>query len=213
MIHIYTSVSTPRRLVYSLILTTVRLNKRLCCDLRECVCFMASSSQSASCERSVLGLSPQTPACESPGYARMLDNSPITTAPVETKTATNARVRWSWLRRSGKVRGWHFNSAYVIYGACRASLAKLFETETQFIGLEWSSDLTICSAESWISTQGTNLRRVVKTDEPAAKTRPGLRRNCTQLNVNLMWFCSECKSFSLSRWLCPWTSRPLSFTI
>lgn len=24
--------------------------------------------------------------------------------------------------------------------ACRASLAKLFETETQFIGLGWSSD-------------------------------------------------------------------------
>lgn len=60
--------------------------------------------------------------------------------PNETKAATNAKVRWSRLCRSGKVRGWHFNCAYVIYGACRASLAKLFETETEFIGLEWSSD-------------------------------------------------------------------------
>lgn len=34
-------------------------------------------------------------------------------------------VRWSLLCRSGKVRGWHFNCAYVIYGARRASLALL----------------------------------------------------------------------------------------
>lgn len=34
-------------------------------------------------------------------------------------------VRWSLLCRSGKVRGWHFNCAYVIYGARRAPLALL----------------------------------------------------------------------------------------
>lgn len=43
--------------------------------------------------------------------------------------------------RSAKVRGWHFNCAYVIYGAGRATLAKLFATETQFIGLRSSCDL------------------------------------------------------------------------
>lgn len=35
--------------------------------------------------------------------------------------------------RSGKVRGWHFNCAYVIYGSCRASLAPLFYFENNLL--------------------------------------------------------------------------------
>lgn len=38
-------------------------------------------------------------------------------------------------RRSAKVRGWHFNCAYVIYGARRASRAQLVFAPAQFIGL------------------------------------------------------------------------------
>ena len=44
-----------------------------------------------------------------------------------------------------KVRGWHFNCAFVIYGVCRASPTKLFETQTKFIGLEWSPGSGRCS--------------------------------------------------------------------
>lgn len=107
----------------------------------ECVCFMASSLQSTSSAWKQPRTLTTDSRLQNPVVKTTLFvSNRYATVPIEIKAATNAKVRWSWLCRSGKVRGWHFNCAYVIYGACRASLAKLFETETEFIGLGWSSD-------------------------------------------------------------------------
>lgn len=167
---------------------------------------MASPLQSASCARNSHGLLQPTPSCGSGSYVALFDNN-FAALPNETKAVANAKVRWPWLCRSGKVRGWHFNCAYVIYGACRASLAKLFETETQFIGLgwPWGSDRNArkCLAVWWISTDKQTC--AVSVEEGVCETRLGQRCAWTRLNDSLMWFCSVKLNSALTRWLCPWT--------
>lgn len=165
MIHIYTSVSTLAYFSPGPIL--LRCSPRSRCILlwlqrRARLFYGVFSLQSASgarkCSRTLT-----TNCCVWILLLRLLLNNRVRTARIETKDAVTAKVRWSWLCRSGKVRGWHFNCAYVIYGACRASLAKQFETETQFIGLGRSSDpergKAFNCAEEWrISTDKQTYR-------------------------------------------------------
>lgn len=115
MIHIYTSVSSstllpcPFRFFYGLFWfhATASVSWRSCAERR-------AESPSAHFYQ---------PVSRRPAVQLVANHSLSAGACLNLLLIEN--VRWSLLCRSDKVRGWHFNCAYVIYGARRASLALL----------------------------------------------------------------------------------------
>lgn len=141
MTRIYTSVSTTRWFIWSLAWLFSSVAAVFCFDSEESA--FASwrfLSTPPAFRESVRGVKPPTVSLRIRLLCCLL-MIVLQLCQLKRKLWRMQKVRWSWWCRSGKVRGWHFNCAYVIYGACRASIVKQFETEKQFIALEQPSDL------------------------------------------------------------------------